>query len=287
MATSSVKTSRRWRKLSKNATRNFQGLQTNLTNLDIEEPQKRRYLKPPRQDGYITCPHQLQSPPPLPPIWIHFNTISSRKNLLLLPNQVAPGPLSNRYLYLYLSDSDNPPVFNEMVSSNNNLNPINTYSVVPPSVTLVSTPTKVLNNHCNTRHSKKLGTIRWAQSDNTASTRFLSTALHSVSQSIIHDHTYKIALYNKYYTYWCLDSGSSKDIFPDYSTFKTYLHISNQCATLGNTTNITIEGIGTAVYKLNGQTILTRNALCIPELRGPLYSLRKHHQRPGCWVYSS
>ena len=48
-----------------------------------------------------------------------------------------------------------------------------------------------------------------------------------------------------------------------------------------------IEGIGNAVYTLNGRTILTRNALHIPALRGPLYSLRKHRQRPGFGVYSS
>ena len=76
-------------------------------------------------------------------------------------------------------------------------------------------------------------------------------------------------------------------MFLDYSTFKTCHRLPNRYSTLGDTTRLPIEGIGTAVYKLNGHTILARNALHIPALRGPLYSLRKHRQRPGCGVYSS
>ena len=42
-------------------------------------------------------------------------------------------------------------MFKEMVSSNNIAKPINAYFVVPTSVTLVSTPTKVLKKHRDTR----------------------------------------------------------------------------------------------------------------------------------------
>ena len=59
-------------------------------------------------------------------------------------------------------------------------------------------------------------------------------------------------------------------MFPDYSTFKTYLRLNIRYANLGDTTNIPIEVIGTAVYKLNVRTILTRNALHIHALRGAL-----------------
>ena len=58
-------------------------------------------------------------------------------------------------------------------------------------------------------------------------------------------------------------------MLPDYSTFKTYYHLTNIYAPLGDTTNLPIEGIGTAVYTLNGRTILTCNALHIPALQGP------------------
>ena len=108
-----------------------------------------------------------------------------------------------------------------------------------------------------------------------------------MSQAIICSHTDKIALYNITDTAWCADSGASEDIFPDYSTFKTYHCISNICATLEDTNRLPIEGIGTVVYTLNGCTILIRKYLHIPALRGPLYSLRKYRQIPVCGVYSS
>ena len=66
-----------------------------------------------------------------------------------------------------------------------------------------------------------------------------------------------------------------------------YHRLSNHYATLGNTTRLPIEGIGTTVYTLSGRTILTCNTLHIPAIQGPLYYLRKHSQRPGCGVYSS
>ena len=85
---------------------------------------------------------------------------------------------------------------------------------------------------------------------------------------------------------YCADSGASEEMLPDYSTFKTYHRLNKRYDTLGDTKKLPIEGICTAVYTLNGRTILTRNALQIPALRGPLYSLRKHRQRLGCGFYS-
>ena len=76
-------------------------------------------------------------------------------------------------------------------------------------------------------------------------------------------------------------------MFSEYSTFKTYPRLTNRYATLGDTTKLPIEGICTEVYTLNGHTILTRNALHITALQGPLYSQRKQRQRPGCGIYSS
>ena len=76
-------------------------------------------------------------------------------------------------------------------------------------------------------------------------------------------------------------------MFPDYSTFKTYRHIYNCYATLCNTTKLFIEGIGTTAYTLIGKTILPYDALHIPALHVPLYSLRKHRKQPGCGFYSS
>ena len=78
----------------------------------------------------------------------------------------------------------------------------------------------------------------------------------------------------------------SEDILPGYSTFKTYHRLSNRYATIGDTNKLPIECIGTTVFTLNVWTILTCNALHIPALHGPLYSLQKHRQIPGYGVYS-
>ena len=173
-----------------------------------------------------------------------------------------------------------------MVSSKT-LDTINTYNVVPLNKTLDSTPTKAINKQRKTWRRIQLATINQAQSGTTASTIFLSTDIHSVSQAIICAHTNKIAIYKNSDTACCIESGAFEDVFPGYSTYKTYHRLSNRYDTLVDTTRLPIEGIGTAVYALNGWTILTRNALHIPSLRGPLWSLRKHHQIPGCGVYSS
>ena len=145
----------------------------------------------------------------------------------------------------------------------------------------------MLNKQCKTRGRTQLATIKQENSDTTASSRFLLTALHSVYQDITCAHTDKIALYNNTDTVCCAESGASEDMFHDYSTFKFYHHISNRYATLVETNRPPIEVICTTVYTLNGRTILTCNALHITDLRGPLYYLLKQRQRPGCGVYSS
>ena len=130
-------------------------------------------------------------------------------------NQVAPTSTPNGYADLYSSDSDDKPVFEEILINNNTVNPIYIYSVVTPSLTLASTLNKVLNNRRNTRHVKQIAVIKRSQSDTTASSRFLSTAFHSVSQIIICAHTDKIALYNKTDTACSAESGASEYMFPD------------------------------------------------------------------------
>ena len=64
------------------------------------------------------------------------------KSLLLLKNKAAPIPTSNGYADLYSSDSEDNPVFEEMVSNYKTVNSINAYSVVPPRLTIASTPNK-------------------------------------------------------------------------------------------------------------------------------------------------
>ena len=88
-------------------------------------------------------------------------------------------------------------MFKEMVDNNPIIKTINTYTVVPTKLTLVSTPTKVLKKQCKIRGRARLATIKRSQSDKTTSARFLSTALHSVSQDITRENIPRIAMYNK------------------------------------------------------------------------------------------
>ena len=137
------------------------------------------------------------------------------KNVLLIPNQVAPIPTSNGYTNLYSYDSEDNPVFEEIFSNYKTVNSINTSSVVPQILTLASTPIKMLKKQRKIRVSTQLATIKQAQSDTTSSAIFLSTELYSVSQAITRAHTENIALYNNTDTYWCADSGASEYMFTD------------------------------------------------------------------------
>ena len=212
---------------------------------------------------------------------------SINNSVLLMTNRPAPPLTSNGYNDIYSSDSEEDPVFEEMVDINYIVKTVNTYIVEPHKLKIVRPPTKLLKKQKKIRGRTRIATIQRAQSDTTTSARFLSTALYSVPQAITRANSHRIAMYNKKDTDFCEDSGASEDMFPDYPTFKTYHRITNRYETLGDTTNLPIEGIGTTVYTLNGHTILTHNALHIQALRGPLYSLCKHHQRPGYGVYSS
>ena len=158
-----------------------------------------------------------------------------------MKNHAALTPTSNEYNYLYSSDSEENPVFKEMVYSNSIKNPINKYIVVPTKLTLVSTPPKVLKRKRKIKVRTRLATIKQAQSDKTASARFLPTALHSVSQAVTPANSHRIAIYNNKDTAFCVESGASYDMLPYYSTFKTYHQLSNRYATLGHTKRLPIE----------------------------------------------
>ena len=109
-----------------------------------------------------------------------------------MTNQVAPITTSSGYTYPYSSDSEDDPVFKEMVSTYKTVNSINTYSVVTQHIPLAITPTKVLKKQRKTRVRTQIATIKQAKSDTTASARFLLTAINSVSQDITRSHTDKI-----------------------------------------------------------------------------------------------
>ena len=153
--------------------------------------------------------------------------------VLLMPNRPAPTLTSNSYNDLYLSDSEEEPVFEEMADINPIVKTVNTYIVVPPKLTISSPTTKVLQNQRKIRGRERLATIQKSQSDTTASARVFSMELHSVSQAITRANSHRIATYNKKDTDCYVGSGSSEDMLPDYSTFKTYYCLTNRYDILG------------------------------------------------------
>ncbi|EJK66286.1 hypothetical protein THAOC_12800 [Thalassiosira oceanica] len=78
------------------------------------------------------------------------------------------------------------------------------------------------------------------------------------------------------------DSGATDHMFPDRSAFISYQPESSLRVKMGNNTYIPVRGRGSAVIELNGRLILVRDALHVPDLRLPLYSLRAHLNQPGC-----
>eukprot|EP00956_Cyclotella_meneghiniana_P041317 scaffold222336_cov36-Cyclotella_meneghiniana.AAC.1 len=75
-------------------------------------------------------------------------------------------------------------------------------------------------------------------------------------------------------------------MFPDYNTFVSYHPCKNKTVELGDSTELPILGYGTAKFSLNGHVILVRNALHVPGLTDPLYSLRQHRFMQGCGFFS-
>ena len=51
---------------------------------------------------------------------------------------------------------------------------------------------------------------------------------------------------------------------------------------MGNNSYLLVLARGSAIISLNGQRVLVRNALHVPGLAMPLYSLKAHIQQPGC-----
>ena len=78
------------------------------------------------------------------------------------------------------------------------------------------------------------------------------------------------------------DTGATDHMFPDRSAFISYHKSSHIRVRLGNNTFTPVLGTGTAIISLNGKRVLVRNALHVPGLRCPLYSLRAHVKQKGC-----
>ncbi len=78
------------------------------------------------------------------------------------------------------------------------------------------------------------------------------------------------------------DSGATDHMFLDKSAFISYKLVSNLQVRMGNNSFLLVLGCGLAIILLNGQRVLVRNALHVPSLVVPSYSLCAHCVQPGC-----
>jgi hypothetical protein len=83
------------------------------------------------------------------------------------------------------------------------------------------------------------------------------------------------------------NSGATNHMFPDKSAFISYRLVTNLQVQMGNNSFLPVLGRGLAIISLNGQCILVRNALHVPRLVVPLYSLHAHFAQPGCHFISA
>ena len=77
-------------------------------------------------------------------------------------------------------------------------------------------------------------------------------------------------------------SGATIHKFPDKSAFISYKLVGNLQVCMGNKSFLPVLGCGLAIIFLSGQQVLVRNALHMPGLVIPLYSLHAHCVQPGC-----
>ena len=91
--------------------------------------------------------------------------------------------------------------------------------------------------------------------------------------------------YNDWSEECCADSDATHMMLPDYMAFNSYRKHSHRTVKLGDKSTLRIAGEGTATFSLNGKVITVRNALHVPDIRQPLYSLRKRKTMPGCGTF--
>jgi hypothetical protein len=119
-------------------------------------------------------------------------------------------------------------------------------------------------------------------------TTSLSTQLSTVAATVLHESPSCIFApdHSDPSHDCCADSGATHMMLPDILAFKTYRPQRNRTVKLGDNSTLQIAGEGTAIFPLNNKVIKVRNALHVPDLRQPLYSLRKHKTMPGCGTFS-
>jgi hypothetical protein len=81
------------------------------------------------------------------------------------------------------------------------------------------------------------------------------------------------------------DTSATNHMLPKKAAFILYKFVSNLQVHMGNNSFLLVLGCDTAVISLNGQRVLIRNALHVPGLVMPLYSLQVHLTQCGHAFY--
>jgi hypothetical protein len=119
-----------------------------------------------------------------------------------------------------------------------------------------------------------------------ASARHVSVSLAREATNALQSKSACVSFVQDDHEEFCADSGATMHMLPDYACFVSYKSCKSEFVTLGDHTQLPIMGRGTARFYLNGKVIQVRDALHVPGLRAPLYSLRRHRHMQGCGYYS-
>ena len=135
------------------------------------------------------------------------------------------------------------------------------------------------------------GSLKSKDSTSTYSARraglsLVSHNLRHATKILLDNEKHNIFSCNKQDAEACADSGATHHMLNDYTAFTSYHATHGDYVTLGDDTRLPIAGSGSAIFSLNGRPILIRDALHVPGLRAPLYSLRQHRKQPGCGLFS-
>ena len=73
----------------------------------------------------------------------------------------------------------------------------------------------------------------------------------------------------------------------DRSAFTDFRPLVGHFITIADNTRIQVTGVGTIVFLLGNRVIRLANVLCVPELAGPLFSVRRFRKIPGCGFFAT
>jgi hypothetical protein len=84
-----------------------------------------------------------------------------------------------------------------------------------------------------------------------------------------------------------VDTGATDHMLPKKAAFISYKLVANLQVPMGNNSFLPVLGCGTTVISLNSQHVLIWNALHVPGLMMPLYSLQARLTQRGCAFYGA